>query len=56
MHLLVPPLMQMHVDILHHCYSGLENAADDTMRATVEKERERESNDGKTLIYKLMHY
>ena len=27
MHLLVPPLMQMHVDTLHHCYSGLENAA-----------------------------
>lgn len=58
MHLLVPPLMQMHVDTLHHCYSGLENATDATVRRGTEMAEhiERESNDGKTLIYKLMHY
>jgi hypothetical protein len=36
MHSLIPPLMQMHVDTLHHCYSGLENATDATMRGGTE--------------------
>jgi hypothetical protein len=50
--------MQMHVDTLHHCYGGLENATDATVERGTEMAEhiERESNDGKTLIYKLMHY
>jgi hypothetical protein len=50
--------MQMHVDTLHHCYSGLQNATDAALRGGTEmvEHIESESNDGKTLIYKLMHY
>lgn len=50
--------MQMHVDALHHCYSGSENATHATVRRGTEMAEhiERESNDGKTLIYKVMYY